>query len=310
MPCRTAPPIPGQLIASGGSPYATPPQQQKRALAAAYQQHAPPAADSYLLQLPAQSYVEHQGCGFWQGLWEGAQRHPWRWAAAAAALLLLLLVILCATLIPAARRRAARPRFAAAPAVAGAGVSWVDLSVQLDRPGLVSWMAFRQADLGQQVPGEGRTLLELIQGSAVQGAAVFAASAPGASLAPADAPQAGLQQLAAACGWAPVPAGAARVSLLSASGGASAACAAAAAAPGRCARCPKLEDGTAYTLLLVPAAAGASGSRGVGQGVAVLNAATGDASINVNSLEPPFADNATATAFDLHFKLNAPGGWG
>lgn len=275
----------------------------------AYQQRAQPAADSYFVQLPAQSYLEHQGCGFWEGLRDGLLRRPWRWAAAGAALLLLLLIILCATLIPAARRRGERPLFTAAPTVAAAGASWVDLTVQLDRPGLVAWMAFRQADLDQQVPGEGRTLLQLIQEGEVEGAAVFGASAPSSSLDPAAASQAGLQHLAVGCGWAPVAGASGRVSLLSASGGASAACTAAAAdTPGRCTRCPKLEDGTAYTLLLVPAMVDARGSRGVGKDVAVVNAATGDASVNVNSLEPPFADSATATGFDLHFKLNNPGG--
>ncbi|PRW56113.1 hypothetical protein C2E21_5268 [Chlorella sorokiniana] len=299
----------GELIGTAASPYAPPPLQQKSQLAVAYQQYAQPAAaDSYFVQLPAQSYAEHQGCGFWEGLCGGLQQRPWRLVAAAAALLLLLLIILCATLIPAARRRAERPQFVAAPTVAAAGASWVDLTVQLDRPGLVSWMAFRQADLDQQVPGEGRTLLQLIQDSAVDGAAVFGASAPSASLDPAGVPHAGLQHLAVGCGWAPVPGASGRVSLLSASGGASAACTAATAdSPGRCARCPKLEDSTAYTLLLAPATATARGGRGVGAEVAVVNAATGDASVNVNSLEPPFADNATATAFDLHFKLNAPG---
>lgn len=306
-PCPPA----GELIGTSRSPYAAPTLQQKSQLAVAYQQYAAPAADSYFVQLPAQSYVEHQGCGFWEGLCGGLQRRPWRWATAGAALLLLLLIILCATLIPAARRRAERPQFVAAPTVAAAGASWVDLTVQLDRPGLVSWMAFRQADLDQQVPGEGRTLLELIQDSAVEGAAVFGASAPSSSLDPAGLPKAGLQHLAVGCGWAPVPSASGRVSLLSASGGASAACTAATAdSPGRCAHCPKLEDSTAYTLLLVPATAGARGSRGVGGEVAVVNAATGDASVNVNGLEPPFADNATSTAFDLHFKLNTPGGCG
>lgn len=278
-------------------------------MTAAYQQYARPAADSYFVQLPAQSYVEHQGCGFWEGVRDGVLRHPWRWMAAAVALLLLLLIVLCAMLIPAARRRAERPQFVAAPTVAAAGASWVDLTVQLDRPGLVSWMVFRQADLDQQVPGEGRTLLQLIQDSAVQGAAVFGASAPSSSLDPAGAPQAGLQHLAVGCGWAPVPGASGRVSLLSAAGGASAACTATTAdSPGRCAGCSKLEDSTAYTLLLVPATSDAHGSRGVGSEVAVVNAATGDASVNVNSLEPPFADNATASTFDLHFKLNTPGG--
>lgn len=267
------------------------------------------------MQLPAQSYAEHQGCGFWQSLTSSAaetvQHHPRRWAAAAVALLLLLLIVLPATLVPVARRRRQRPVFLQAPAVAAAGATWVDLSVRLDRPAVLSYMAFRQADLGAQVPGDGRTLLELLQQEAVKPGAVYGASAASSSLDPAGVPQAGLQQLAAACGWAPVAntsrdgsLPAARVSVLSAAGASSAACAATAATePGRCARCPKLEDGTAYTLLLVAAAKG--GARL--SDVAVVNAVTGDSSLTVDSVDPPFADNATETSFTLHAKMTTPG---
>lgn len=257
------------------------------------------------MQLPAQSYAEHSGCGFWQGVVEGVQRHPRRWAACGAAVALLLLIVLCATLIPAAQRRRAAPRFTAAPAVAATGATWLDLDVQLDRPALLSYMVFRQADLAQPVPGEGgRTLQELVESGAVSGAAVHAPSSPRTSLDPSSAPLAGLQQLAVACGWAPVldSSESWRVSLLIAAGAGAAACAAT-AAPGRCARCPRLEDGTAYTLLV--AAASASGS-GISS-VQVLNATTGATAINVTALDQPYADNATASAFDLHFKLNAPG---
>ena len=292
------------------SPPALGPLGLKRPLAPLASATYQPAPDSTFVQLPAQSYAEHHGCGFWQGLAEGVRRHPRRCAAAAAALAALLLIVLCATLVPAAQRRRALPRFQAEPAVAAAGASWVDLTVQLDRPGLVSWMAFRQADLNRRVPGRGATLLELLQAEAVRGNEVHAASAPGASLDPAggDAVVAGLQAMAVACGWAPVLLGdtPSTVSVLSAAGGAAGACSAAGAgAPARCARCPKLSDGTAYTLLL---AAASTGGR-VRRGVQVVNAATGDASVNVNSLEPPYADNVTAAGFDLHFKLNAPGGW-
>lgn len=282
------------------------PLQTKQPQMAAYQ----PLSDSTVVQLPAQSYAEPSGCGFWQALAEGTQRHPRRCAAVAIGLALLLLVILCATLIPAAQRRRQGPRFLETPTVAGTGASWLDLSVQLNRPGLVSWMAFRTTDLNQQVPGSGTTLLELIQTEGIEGGAVYAASAQGRSLDPTggDNGTAGLQGMAVACGWAPVPTAdaASQVSVLSAAGAASSACtSAAAAAPGRCARCPKLDDGTAYTLLL----AAASTSGRVRSSVEVVNALTGGASINVNSLEPPYADNATASGFDLHFKLNTPGAW-
>lgn len=276
-----------------------------------------PGQDSYFLQLPAQSYAEHQGCGFWESLWEGAAAQPWRWAAAACGLALLLLIILCATLVPAARRRAAAPKFLEAPAVAAAGATWLDVAARLDRPALLSYMAFRQADLNTPVPGLGRTLLELLQEEAVQAAAVAAASAPASSSDPAAAPQAGLQQLAVACGWAPVAAASADasqpaplLSVLSAAAGAASACAAggATAPPGRCTRCPRLEDGTAYTLLLV--AGPASGRGGSLSDVRVLNAVTGNSALNVNSVEPPFTSNANATSFQLSIKLNAPGGRG
>ena len=290
--------------------------RQKRQLAAAHQSAAAAASDSCFVQLPAQSYAEHRGCGFGQSLVETVQHHPRRWAACGATLALLLLIVLCATLVPAAQRRRQRPQFLVPPAVAGTGASWIDLAVQLDRPALVSWMAFRQADINQAVPGMGgTTLLELIQEEGVKAVAVYAASSAAASLDTGASPQPGLQQLAVACGWAPVgnttdssrgPA-AARVSLLSAAGASAAACTAASAAassPGRCARCPRLNDSTPYTLLLVAASAG---SGAVGRAVQVVNALTGDASVNVNSLDPPYADNATATSFDLHFKLNSPG---
>lgn len=267
------------------------------------------------MQLPAQSYAEHQGCGFWQSatssVAEMVQHHPRRWAAAGAAVLLLLLIVLPATLVPAARRRRQRAVFLEAPVVAGAGATWVDLSVKLDRPSVLSYMAFRQTDLGSQVPGDGRTLLELLQQEAVNPAAVYGASAAGASLDPAAVPQAGLLQLAAACGWGPIANAsndgslpAARVSVLSAAGASSAACSATALAePARCARCPKLEDGTAYTLLLVAASrSGAHLSK-----VAVLSAVTGDSSVTVDSLDPPFIDNATETSFTLHAKMTTPG---
>ena len=315
-PCLL-PPADGSIHIASGNSSGDLAVRHKRQLAAAYQSSA--ASDSYFVQLPAQSYAEHQGCGFWQSLVETLQHHPRRWAACGATLALLLLIVLCATLIPAAQRRRQRPQFLAPPAVAGTGASWIDLSVQLNRPALLSWMAFRQADLNQAVPGMGgRTLLELIQEEGVQAEAVYAASSAAASLDPGASPQPGLQQLAVACGWAPVgnstvsskgPA-AARVSLLSASGASAAACAAASAAassPGRCARCPRLDDSTPYTLLLVAASAG---SGAVGSAVHVLNALTGDASVNVNSLDPPYADNATAASFDLHFKLNSPSGLG
>lgn len=324
-PCSTpsTPSDKGYIAAGGVSPqlmaYASaaahspqpPGGLRKSALAPLASLAYPPSSDGQFVQLPAQSYAEHRGCGFWQAAAESVQRHPRRCAAICAALAALLLIILCATLIPAAQRRRQLPRFQAAPSVAAAGASWVDLSVQLDRPGLVSWMAFRQADLNRQVPGRGgATLLELLQAESIGGAEVHAASAPGASLDPAGGSEgaAGLQALAVACGWSPVAQGGtpSRVSVLSASGGAAGACSAAGAgAPARCARCPKLADGTGYTLLLAAASAGGRAVRGV----QVLNAPTGDASVNVNSLEPPYADNVTATGFDLHFKLNAPGGW-
>ncbi|KAL4457403.1 hypothetical protein ABPG75_012268 [Micractinium tetrahymenae] len=290
-------------------------QKQRVGSATAAYAVVPPPADSYFVQLPAQSYAEHQGCGFWQSLTssvaETVQHHPRRWAAAAAATLLLLLIVLPATLVPAAKRRHQRPAFLEAPVVASVGASWVDLYVKLDRPALLSYMAFRQADLGTQVPGDSRTLLELLQQEAVKPAVVYGASAAGTSLDPAAVPQAGLQQLAAACGWAPVANAskdgslpAARVSILSAAGASSTACAATSAAePGRCARCPKLEDGTAYTLLLV--AASTSGARL--SSVAVANAVTGDSSLTVDSVDPPFADNATETSFTLHARMTTPG---
>ena len=299
------------------------------------------------MQLPAQSYAEYQGCGAWQSSVEWMQRRPRSVAATVTALLLLLLIVLCATLVPAARWRhqnssSIPPAFLAPPTVATTGATWLDLAVQLDRPGLLAWMVFRQADLGTLVPGGGLggvnvTLAGLILGGGVQGASVYAASAPASSLHLGDAPQQpGLQHLAVACGWAPMSASAgtstsvnassaARLSILSAGGGgalASAACTAAAAgAPGGCVRCPMLQVDTAYTLVLVAASAegAGGGSSSIGT-VQVVNAttattATGAAAANVAASSSvvgaaPYADNATATSFDLHFQLNSPGARG
>jgi hypothetical protein len=313
--------------AAGELPLAASLALQKRQHSAAAYQPAPyvqqhsvgPTADSCLVQLPAQSYAAYQGCGFWQAVLDSFQRHPRRVAACTAALALLLIIVLCATLVPAAQRRRSQPRFLAAPTVVATGGTWIDVSVQLDRPSVLSWMAFKQADLGTQVPGLGSTLLQLIQDRDVEAQAVHAASSAAASMcaasgggecrAAASSQLSGLQQLAVACGWAPVTnaSGSSTVTVLSASeGGGSSACSATGSGlftADRCARCPSLEGSTAYTLLLVAATA-----RGVvGSTVQLVNVVTANSAVSSSSLEPPYAGNATATSFDLRFKLRAPG---
>lgn len=275
---------------------------------------------------------------FWQSVKDSFWLHRKRWLLGAGAAALLLLIILLATLIPASKRRSsgpAPPAFLQAPSIAATGAGFFDVAVQLDQPAIVSYMLFQSSDLLQQVAGTGSTLLDLIQAKGVSGAAVVDASAPAASLQP-PAPQPGLQQLSAACGWTPVLHGSQnqRVTLASVASAQSAACTAtdgehgagagaqalgvsfrtgagrvrplqgrsrqsgcylcgapaspsrapctrtphtrgrawpAGAAPAavqrRCARCPRIVEGTAYTILMV--ASTPSGDR-VGE-VQVLN---------------------------------------
>lgn len=264
------------------------------------------AADSCCVQLPAQSYAEYQDCGFWRPLTDSLQQHPRRWAVGVGGALLLL-VLLLATVIPLTRHKGAAPQFAAGVVAAATGPSWIDLNVRLDRPGLVSYLVVRQTSLGVQVAGEGATLLQLMQRGRVSGRAVYEASAPGAGLevAAGGGAQPGLAALAVACGWAPVPVAgqSSIVSVLSAAAGSQAAACANAPALGHCARCPQLEDGVAYTVLLV---AGSLDGRELSE-LAVATALTGGGSLDATSTDAPFVDNVTAISLDLHFQLRAPG---
>lgn len=165
---------------------------------------------------------------FLQSVKDSFWLHRKRWLLGAGSAALLLLIILLATLIPASKRRSsgpAPPAFLQAPSIAAMGAGFFDVAVQLDQPAIVSYMLFQSSDLLQQVAGTGSTLLDLIQAKGVSGAAVVDASAPTASLQP-PAPQPGLQQLAAACGWAPVLHGSQnqRVTLASVASAQSAAC--------------------------------------------------------------------------------------
>jgi hypothetical protein len=268
------------------------------------------------VQLPPESYPELQpgccgdgggapGCCWWQCLGESCQEHPkrWAWAGVAAA---LLLVLLCATIIPTAHRNPA-PRFTAAPALAAPGPSWVDLTVALDRPGVVSYLVVPTARMGETVAGTGSSLLALLQRGRVPGAVIYSASATSEALQSAGGEAVGLEQMAVACGWAAV--GIARqnttVSIVSVPGSAAAACAAPSnrAPHSGCGRCPRLEDGTAYTVLLA-AAPPRGGHYSQVQAVAVQ---TGAAPGFITSTNPPYVVATNATAFEVHFQLRVPG---
>jgi hypothetical protein len=274
------------------------------------------------VQLPADSYQpgccgsgragagsdaaggEDCGCCWWRCVAESWQEHPgrWVWGGVAAA---ALLVLLCATIIP-ARHRSDAPRWVLDPTVSATGSSWVDATLQLDRPGTVSWMAVPTGNLSSLVEGTDSTLLELLQAGSVPGDAIVAASSAVDALRRSQGRARGLEQLATACGWAAVEAGRrnATVSMLSVPGSAAAACRGEdTAAHLRCSRCPRLLDSTAYTVLLVAAAPG-GGDVG---GVRALAAQTGASSGLITSTDPPYIANATAISFELHFKLQMAG---
>ena len=253
----------------------------------------------------------HQDCGFWRPLTESLQRHPRRWGFGALAGAVLLIIILCATIIPMSGNTPA-PQFEAQPWVANAGNSWMDVSVRLDRPGLVFYLVLPQASLSATVPGTNLTLLQLLQAGTVPGAAVWAASAPAAALSGNSWPLPGVVTMAVACGWGSVPEAHrdTLVSVLSVSASTSAACSSsssssitAAASSTTCARCPRLLDATAYTILAV----GVTANGKAVSDTALTNGSTGAAAATVNSVDPPYVDNVTATSFDLNFKPSAPG---
>ena len=262
-------------------------------------------SDSVFVQLPVQSYAEYQGCGFWTPLTESLQHHPQRWALGTLAAALLLLILLLASIIPATRHHTHAPQFTVRPTVAATGASWIDISLQLDQRGVVSWVLVKNSSLEELVNGTSASLSALLQSGDVSGETIYQASAEAASLESASScPQPGLAEMAVACGWAPVAAAGQDtvVSVLSVAGSAAASCTGG-DAQAACARCPTLEDGTAYTALLV--AATPSGK--AVSSVLAVSGITGGSSVNVDSVEPPFVDNTTATAFTLHFKLKTAG---
>ena len=117
-------------------------------------------------------------------------------------MLILLVIILCTVLIPGSKRG---PQFELPPTVNATGDTWIDINVQLDSPGIVSFMVFRQADLGRQLPGSTEILSGIIAGAGVHAGAVAAAPFPDGQANGSVAASSGMKQMAVACAWRDVP---------------------------------------------------------------------------------------------------------